>query len=480
MTEFPELKFYIDGEWTTGTGTGGEDVINPADEAVLGRLAHASRQDLERALAAAERGFATWRRTSPARRAEIIVKAVNLIRQRVDAIAEISTREQGKPVAESKAEVLRGCDIMEWDAHEGLRTYGRIIPSEYGMRRMVLREPIGVVAGFSPWNFPASSPARKIGGALAAGCSIILKASEETPATAVMVVRAFADAGLPPGVLNLVFGVPAEVSEFLIPQPSVRLLTFTGSTAVGKHLAELCGRHMKPCLMELGGHAPVIVCEDFDPEKAAKIAVAGKFRNAGQVCVSPTRFIVHQDIYQRFVKSFADNAARLKVGNGLEPGVQVGALVNRRRLDAMQALVADATARGARLVTGGKRVGNSGFFFAPTVLADVPDDARVMTDEPFGPLAPIVPFKTLEDAVKRANSLRYGLAGYAFTNSSASFSYLADNVEVGNLAVNHTTASWAETPFGGVKDSGYGREGGNEGLYEYTVTKLVSQLNDGV
>jgi succinate-semialdehyde dehydrogenase/glutarate-semialdehyde dehydrogenase len=342
------------------------------------------------------------------------------------------------------------------------------------MRHMVLRQPIGVVAAFSPWNFPMSSPARKIGGALSAGCSIVLKASEETPAGAMQLVRAFHDAGLPPGVLNLVFGHPSDISEHLIPQPAVRLVTFTGSIPVGKKLAEMAGRYMKPAIMELGGHAPVIVCDDVDPVATAATSVIGKSRNAGQVCVSPTRFFVEEAIYDRFRDGFAEKAAQLKVGNGLDPANQMGPLANARRIDAMEALVADAREKGARVLTGGSRLGNRGYFYPLTVLADVPDDARVMHEEPFGPIALVNPVKSLDDAIAQSNALPYGLAAYAFTRSASNADRLADGVEAGNLSINHFVASLAETPFGGVKESGYGREGGTEGLACYTVTKNVS------
>ena len=384
------------------------------------------------------------------------------------------TLEQGKPIEQARLEILRGCDIIEWDATEGLRLYGRIIPSEPGMRHTVLRQPIGPVAAFSPWNFPMSSPARKVAGALSAGCSIILKASEETPAGAFQLVRTFHDAGLPPGVLNLVFGNPAEISEYLIPQSRIRLVTFTGSIPVGKHLAEMAGRHMKPAIMELGGHAPVIVCDDVDPAATAAASVIGKSRNAGQVCVSPTRFFVQENIYEQFAQSFAERASQLKVGNGLDPSTQLGPLANGRRIDAMEMLVADAKAKGARVLAGGQRIGNSGYYFPLTVIADLPDDARAMNEEPFGPLALVNPVKTLDEAIEKANALPYGLAAYAFTKSASNAERLADSVEVGNLSINHFVASVAETPFGGVKDSGYGREGGTEGLQCYTVVKNVS------
>jgi succinate-semialdehyde dehydrogenase/glutarate-semialdehyde dehydrogenase len=473
MTNYPKLQLFIGGEWKSADG---QPVLNPADDSVLGTVPHATRADLDAALDAAERGFKVWFRTSPAKRAEIILKAAQIMRGRIEEMAVAMTLEQGKPIAQSRLEILRACEIIEWDAQEGRRIYGRIIPSEPGMRHSVLRQPIGVVAAFSPWNFPTSSPARKVGGALSAGCSIILKASEETPAGAVQLVKAFADAGLPPGVLNLVFGKPAEISEYLIPQPAVRLVTFTGSVPVGKHLTALAGTHMKPVIMELGGHSPVIVCDDVDPAASAVNSAIAKSRNAGQVCVAPTRFFVEDAIYDRFTAAMTEKAASVTVGNGLDPANQMGPLANERRLAAREMLVADAKAKGARVATGGSRIGNRGNYYPLTVLADVPDDARAMREEPFGPLALLSRVRSLDEAIKKANSVPYGLAAYAFTNSARKADRLADGIEVGNLSINHFVASSAETPFGGVKDSGFGREGGVEGLQCYTVVKNVSHL----
>jgi succinate-semialdehyde dehydrogenase/glutarate-semialdehyde dehydrogenase len=471
MADYPLIELYIDGKWKRADG---QPVINPADESVLGTVPTATTADLDDALAAAEKGFAVWRNTAPAKRAQIILKAASLIRERVDAMAVAMTLEQGKPIEQARLEILRGCEIIEWDATEGLRLYGRVIPSEPGMRHTVLRQPIGPVAAFSPWNFPMSSPARKVAGALSAGCSIILKASEETPAGAVQLVRAFHDAGLPAGVLNLVFGNPADISNYLIPQSRIRLITFTGSIPVGKHLASMAGQYMKPAIMELGGHAPVIVCDDVDPVATGAASAVGKSRNAGQVCVAPTRFFVQENIYEQFAQSFAERASQLKVGNGLDPSTQLGPLANVRRIEAMETLVADAKAKGARVLAGGQRIGNRGYYFPLTVIADLPDDARAMNEEPFGPLALVNPVKTLDEAIEKANALPYGLAAYAFTRSAGNADRLAEGIEAGNLSINHFVASVAETPFGGVKESGYGREGGTEGLQCYTVVKNVS------
>ncbi|MET0219207.1 MAG: NAD-dependent succinate-semialdehyde dehydrogenase [Tardiphaga sp.] len=468
---YPDIELYVDGRWRRASGT---PIINPADESVLGTVPHASRADLDDALDAATRGFHVWRKTAPNARAQIVLKAAALIRSRVDDMATAMVLEQGKPLDQARLEILRGCDIIEWDANEGMRIYGRVIPAGPGLQHTVHRQPKGPVAAFSPCNFPMSSPARKVAGALSSGCSIILKASEETPAGALQLVRAFHDAGLPPGVLNLVFGDPAEISGHLVPHQAIRLITFTGSVPVGKHLAALAGQHMKPAIMELGGHGPVIVCDDADPIAVAAASVATKSRNAGQVCVAPTRFFVHESHFEVFARSFAEGAAKLKIGNGMDPSTQLGPLANGRRIDAMERLVADARDRGARVLAGGQRINNRGYFYPLTVLADAPDDALAMTEEPFGPLALVNPVRNLDEAIARANALPFGLASYAFTRSADNVQRMSSDLETGNLSVNHFVASTAETPFGGVKDSGYGREGGIEGLACYTVTKNVS------
>ncbi len=473
---YEKLEMYVDGKWLDG-GRSGEDVLNPATAQVLGKLPHATPEDLDAALSSAAKGYEIWRKTSAYDRARIMKKAADLMRQRAEAIATILTMEQGKTIAEARIEVNVSADIIEWYAEEGRRAYGRIIPGRMpNQRQMVMKEPIGVAAAFTPWNFPALTPARKIGGALGAGCALILKASEETPGTAVAMARCFEEAGLPKGVLNLVFGVPAKVSEYLIPSPIVRKISFTGSIPVGKHLARLAADHMKRSTMELGGHGPVIVFDDVDAEKVAAVAAAGKFRNAGQVCISPTRFFVHEKVYDKFVGKFAEIAKNLKLGNGLDKDTQMGPMANARRVDAMEKLVADASARGAKMASGGQRVGNQGYFFAPTVMTDVPEDADVMNKEPFGPLAPCVRFTDFNDVVKRANGLEFGLAAYAFTGSAQTAAAIADSLDSGMVGINHLGVSLPETPFGGVKESGYGHEGGIEGLDAYLVTKFVSQI----
>ena len=473
---YTDLALYIDGKWLNGEGRKGEDVINPATGKALGQLPHASTADLDAAIAAAEKGLAVWKSTSAYDRSKIMRKAADLLRERYDHVSKVQTQEQGKVYVESRAEVLTSAEIIEWYAEEGRRTYGRVVPGrQKGVRQIVLQEPVGVVAAFTPWNFPILTPVRKIGGALAAGCSIIIKASEETPGACIELAKCFADAGLPAGVLNLVFGVPANVSEHLIPAKAVKKISFTGSIPVGKHLAGLAARGMKRATMELGVHSPVVVFEDADPEKAADTIAAFKYRNAGQVCISPTRFYVQEKSYNKFLARFTEYAKGLKMGDGLEKGITLGPLANPRRLDAMETFVNDAKARGGKVVSGGSRQGNQGFFFQPTVITDVPDDSKIMTEEPFGPVAPIVAFKTFDEVVERANSLPYGLAAYAFTSSEKTATAIGDAMQSGMVGVNSVAVSTPETPFGGVKESGYGSEGGIEGLQAYLSTKFISQ-----
>ncbi|WP_338878719.1 NAD-dependent succinate-semialdehyde dehydrogenase [Achromobacter veterisilvae] len=475
MHFYPEIQMLIAGAWRRVPG---DPITNPSDGTVIGWVPKAGAQDLDDAVQAAARGFEIWRKTAPAARAQIMLGAIALLRERAPEIAHAISLEQGKTLAQANAEVLRGCDLMTWDANEGKRLYGRVVPAEPGMRHTVVREPLGVIAAFTPWNFPMSSPARKVGGALAAGCSIILKAAEETPAGAVLLAKAFMDAGLPAGVLNVVFGDPAMISAHLIASPAVRGITFTGSTPVGKHLAGLAAQYMKPAILELGGHAPVVICEDADPDKAALACVKGKLNNAGQVCVAPTRFFVHADVYQPFVDAMRRHSSAIKAGHALDPASDIGPVVNQRRFDAIQGLVRDAVERGAHVVCGGDPSPGPGHVYPFTVLSDVPDDARAMNEEPFGPLCLITRVDSVDEAIERANALPYGLAGYAFTRSAANAYKLSDGLEVGNLAINHLVSAVSETPFGGVKESGYGREGGIEGLECYTQVKSISHLMD--
>lgn len=472
MRNYPDLKLYIGGEWRKTSDN--MPVLNPATEAEIGRLPSARISDLDDALTAAQEGFRIWRRTAPRDRADIMLKASKILRGRQELIAQSITAEHGKPLAQARLEVIRGAEFLEWDAGEATRTYGRVIPSAPGVRYVVHHEPVGVVLGLSPWNFPMSQPCRKIAGALASGCSIILKAAEETPAGAMHIAEAFHDAGLPAGVLNLVFGEPAQISNHLIAQDPVRLVAFTGSTAVGRHLTTLASENMTRVLMELGGHAPVIVCEDTDVKKAALSSAIRKYRNAGQVCTSPTRFFVHESIFDQFLETFTKRAAATVVGNGLEAGIEMGPLANERRVPALAALVKDARDKGAKVLTGGAPISGKGYFFAPTVLANVPDTANVMQEEPFGPLAVINPVASLDEAIAKANAVPFGLAAYGFTNRADYIDRMTDEVEAGNISFNTLEASLPETPFGGIKSSGYGREGGTEGLENYMNVKNIS------
>src|SRR5512140_194101 len=473
---YPNTQLFIDGQWQDAADGRTLAVFNPATGKEIGRVAHAGTADLDRALAAAQKGFEKWRDMPAAERGKIMRKAAGLMRERAGAIAALLTQEQGKPLVEAKGEAMAAADIIEWFADEGLRVYGRIVPSRVNLaaRQMVLKDPVGPVAAFTPWNFPINQVVRKMAAALATGCSMIVKAAEETPAAPAELIRAFADAGLPAGVLGLVYGNPADISNYLIPHPVIRKVTFTGSTVVGKELAALAGPHMKRVTMELGGHAPVIVAEDADIALAAKATGAAKFRNAGQVCISPTRFLVHRSVRDEFVRALVGHAEKLKLGNGLAEGTTLGPLANARRLTAMGKVVSDARQRGARVLFGGERVGDTGNFFAPTVLNDVPLDADVFNNEPFGPVAAVRAFDTLDEAIAEANRLPFGLAGYAFTRSIRNAHLLAQRLELGMLWINQPATPSAEMPFGGVKDSGYGSEGGPEAMEAYLVTKTVS------
>jgi succinate-semialdehyde dehydrogenase/glutarate-semialdehyde dehydrogenase len=475
MADYPALKLFIAGEWLGPEGRASEPVLNPATGQALGTLPHASKADLDRALEAAAAALPKWAATSAYDRARVLCRTADLMRERADDIARLLTLEEGKPHAEAKVEVNAAADVFEWMGEEGKRAYGRIIPARAGgTRHLVLKQPVGVVAAFAPWNFPAITPARKMAASLAAGCPCIIKPSEETPATALAIAAILAECGAPAGVIQVVFGVPGEVSTHLLASDIVRKVSFTGSTVVGKHLMKLAAERAQRTTMELGGHAPVLVFDDVDAEKAAALAAGGKFRNAGQVCVSPTRFMVHERAHAAFVQSFTKATEALKIGDGLEAGVQMGPLANPRRVDAMTAMIGDAVAKGAKLHTGGERMGNEGFFFRPTVLSDVPMDARMMTEEPFGPVALINRFSSEDEAIREANRLPYGLAAYALTRDADRAVRLQERVESGLLGLNTFAISLAETPFGGVKDSGHGSEGGMEGLEPYLTTKFVA------
>jgi succinate-semialdehyde dehydrogenase/glutarate-semialdehyde dehydrogenase len=468
---------FIDGEWITG-GRDTHAVRDPATGDVLAELPMATVDDLDRALDTAARGYRRWRASSVDDKAAVLSGAARLMRERADLIARIATMEQGKPLAEAKGEVGYTAALCDFFAGEARRAYGRVLVRPAGQRSLVLKEPVGPSLALCPWNFPILNPARKLAPALAAGCSMIIKPPEEAPGSAIEVIRCFIDAGLPADVVSIVFGVPDMVSRHLIASPVIRKISFTGSVPVGKHLMKLAAEGMKKTTMELGGHSPVLVFDDCDFDKTVAMVAAFKFRNAGQVCVSPTRFYVQDTIYDRFVTAFGEKAGGLKVGSGLDAATNMGPLANPRRPEAIAALVADATAAGARLVAGGERGGgtsDSGFFFRPTVLADVPDSARVMNEEPFGPLALVRPFATLDEAIEQANRLPLALGSYVFTENARRANLLASGIEAGMVGINTMGLSAVDAPFGGVKESGHGSEDGPEGMDAFMVTKTIHQ-----
>jgi len=475
---YDDLCLYIDGQFLKGDGRREQDVFNPATGQVIGKLPHATPADLDRALAAAARAFESWKTVSPLEKSRILRRVGEMTRERAKDIARGITMDQGKPLAEAIGEVTRCADHCDWHAEECRRIYGRVIPPRLpNVRQMVLREPVGVVAAFTPWNFPFNQAIRKIAAAIGAGCTIVLKGPEDTPSAVVAIARMFHEAGLPPGVLNIVWGVPPEVSQHLITSPIVRKISFTGSVPVGKQLAALAGAHMKRVTMELGGHSPVIVCADADVERAAEMLSALKFTNAGQVCVSPTRFFVEDKAFDRFMAKFIACTRGIKVGDGLQADSKMGPLAHERRLAVMSELVGDAVERGATIETGGERIGSVGNFWAPTVLTGLAADSKLMTTEPFGPVAPCVPFKDLDEVIARANSLPYGLSSYAFTTNTKNALKISNGIQAGIVNINHFGQALAETPFGGIKDSGIGSEGGSETFDGYLVTKFVTQMD---
>lgn len=474
--QYPQLALLIDGQWLSGEGRDTVAVINPATGAVLGQLPLATAADLDRALEAAERAWPVWRAKPPGERGRILHKAAELLRERAPLLAWLATVEEGKTLPEARIEAGMAAEIFTWYAEEGRRAYGRVLPQRLpGVRMTVVKEPIGPVAGFAPWNFPLGNPARKLGAALGGGCSCIVKPAEETPASALVIAQALIDAGVPAGVINVVFGVPSQVSQHLLTSPVIRAMSFTGSVPVGKQLAELCARGMKRTTMELGGHAPVLVFDDVDVDAVLDLAVAAKYRNAGQVCVSPTRFYVHEAIYQRFVDGFAARARALPVGDGLVEGNRMGPLAHDRRRPVVQAFIDDALAHGARLQAGGAPIDGPGYFYQPTVLSDVPEAARIMNEEPFGPVALINAFSSFDEVIARANRLPYGLAAYAFTQSARRVNLLGEQIEAGMIGINSFTIAVPESPFGGVKESGHGSEEGIEGLDAVMVTKFITE-----
>jgi succinate-semialdehyde dehydrogenase/glutarate-semialdehyde dehydrogenase len=475
MSTYPTLHMLIGGEQVSDGGRATDDVIDPATGEVLGTVPLANADDLDAALDNAAKGFRIWRATPADKRAKVLTVAAGLLRDRAADIAQMITREQGKPLAEAKGEVMYSASLFEFYAGETRRNYGRTLVRPAGQRSEVRHEPVGPVAAFAPWNFPAINVARKVGGPIAAGCSVIVKPSEETPASGIAVVQALLDAGLPPEVCQIVFGVPDEVSRHLLGSPIIRKLSFTGSTAVGKHLAKLAAEDMKRTTMELGGHGPVLVFADADVDQVLDTMVAAKFRNSGQVCVSPTRFVVEAPIYEKFRDGFVSRAKEIKVGNGLEDGTQMGPMANARGTEGLAKKVADAVEHGAKLHTGGERVGNQGFFYAPTVLSDIPENAEIMNEEPFGPVALLNSYAGEVEMIAEANRLPYGLAAYAWTENPARRRRLADEIEAGMLAINGASVSAVDAPFGGVKWSGHGSEDGAEGVSACMVIKTVHE-----
>lgn len=476
-TPYDLLYLFIGGEWVSTDGRDTAAVVNPATQREIGRVPLATIADLDHALEVAQQSFEKWRHTAPAERARILKRAAALIIERAPHIATQMTMEEGKPIAESLDEVLRAAEYFEWFAESARRIDGRVVPANRpGVLQMVKRQAIGPVAAFTPWNFPAITPARKLSAALAAGCSVIIKPGEESPATALALARALDDAGLPKGVLQVVFGVPDQVSSHLIAAPIIRKVTFTGSVPIGRLLSARAAEGVKPITLELGGHGPVLVFDDANVEKAAVEGVANRFRGTGQVCISSTRFLIQQGAYQAFVDHFVTATKALKIGNGLDPDTQVGPLANPRQLSKMEELVADAVVKGARVLTGGKRLPGDGFFFEPTVLANVPINARVMHEEPFGPIAVLMPFDTLAGALVEANRLPYGLSAYAFTSNARTAIDVADGLEAGMIGINQYRIVATELPFGGMKESGHGSEGGIEGIEHYLTNKFISQI----
>jgi succinate-semialdehyde dehydrogenase/glutarate-semialdehyde dehydrogenase len=474
---YQKLALYINGQFIEAEGRQTQEVINPANREVLGHLPHATHEDLESALLSAERAFVSWKKSSPTERSAILRKVAQLTRDRAPEIARNMTLDQGKPLAESLGELVSCADHADWHAEECRRIYGRVItPRNPNVRQFVLREPIGVCVAFTPWNFPYNQAIRKVAAAIGAGCTLVLKGPEDSPSAVMAIAQMFHDAGLPPGVLNLVWGDPPKISDYLIRSPITRKVSFTGSVPVGKQLASLAGAHMKRVTMELGGHSPVLVFDDADVERAALMLAKFKIRNAGQVCVSPTRFYVQKKAYDKFLAAFTDTLSNIKVGDGLSEGVEMGPLAHERRIPAMGRFVEDARSRGAKVLIGGDPISGKGFFFPPTVITDLPDDAMLMTQEPFGPVAPVVSFDNIDEVITRANSLPFGLSSYVFTNSLQTATRVSNELEAGMVNINHFGSALPETPFGGIKDSGIGSEGGSETFDGYLVTKFVTHI----
>jgi succinate-semialdehyde dehydrogenase/glutarate-semialdehyde dehydrogenase len=476
-TPYDPLYLFIGGQWLTAQDRATAAVVNPATGDEIGQVPLATVEDLDHALEVARLSFDQWRQTVPDQRAKILKRAADLILERAPHIAAQMTLEEGKPLRESLDEVTRAAEYFEWFAESARRIDGRVVPANRpGVLQLVKRQAIGPVAAFTPWNFPAITPARKLSAALAAGCSVVLKPGEESPSTALALARALDDAGLPKGVLQVVFGVPDQVSSHLIASPIIRKVTFTGSVPIGRLLSARAAEGVKPITLELGGHGPVLVFADADIEKAAVEGVANRFRGTGQVCISSTRFLIQREAYADFVEHFVAATQALKIGDGMDPQTQVGPLANPRQLAKMEQLIADAVEKGARVLAGGEALPGAGFFFQPTVLADVPMSARIMHEEPFGPIAILMPFDELSDGLQEANRLPYGLSAYAFTSNARTAIDVADGLEAGMIGINQYRIVATELPFGGMKESGHGSEGGIEGIEHYLTNKFISQV----
>lgn len=477
QTELTPLNA-VAGQWQDGQSDTMVSLVNPATAEVFAHYRAADTADVEQALQATLRGFEDWRRRTALERSEVLRRAAAGLRAQAQAIAALLTREQGKPLLEARREIEQAAQMVEWNAEEGRRTAGESLPSRFPNTRFAtLKEPIGPVLALTPWNFPVMLSVMKVSAALAAGCSVILKPADETPMAVGQMVRCFHEAGVPGDALQMLVGSPALISSQLIASPVIRKVSFTGSTRVGRLLAEQAGRALKPITLELGGHAPVIVCEDADPQAAVAALAQIKFRNAGQICANPSRFYVHRRHYAAFVEAFATVARDTVVGAGEQAATTMGPLANERRWQAVQSLVQDARDQGARLVCGGQAQDSSGhaqgYFYLPTVLADVPPQARILQEEPFGPLVPVVPFDTLDEALAQANGLSVGLAAFVFTQSLATARLLSEGVQAGAVAINCITLMQPETPFGGVLDSGFGRENGRQSLEAFLITRSV-------
>lgn len=470
-------RMYIDGKWCPADDGRTLGVINPATEEVIADIAYGGRKETRRALEAAQKALPGWMKLTAWDRAKILKKTAELMRERADAMARTMTMEQGKPVAEAKAEILHSADTFEWFAEEGKRAYGQVIPNSLpGKRHLTVKHPVGVVGAISPWNFPITLQSRKLAPALATGCTVVSKPASQTPLCLVQLFECMIEAGLPAGVANLVMGSAQEIADEFLENPVCRKISFTGSTEVGKQLMKGAADQLKRLSLELGGHAPFIVFPDADPEIGAKIAVTGKFRNNGQVCIAPSRFYVHKDVQKKFTEASVEFAKALKMGNGLEPGVEVGPMFEERAMENTLDLVEDARRHGAKVLTGGKRSDRfaKGYFFEPTVLTNLSGDCKMLVEEPFAPVMPLLDFGKLDEVIAAANNTRYGLAAYVFTNDLTITWRMAEGLEAGIIGINDPVPATPQCPFGGMKESGLGRELAHEGLEAYLETKYVS------